>query len=222
MNRCAVENVEAKVERLTFTDKMRRLFKGVIDAIAKLLINLGLKPNSVTLLGLIGNIAGAVLIALGYITIGGIVVLILAPLDAVDGTMARMRGEVTSLGAFIDSVTDRYSELFLLGGLLVYFVQHTNTTGIILVYIAAAASILVSYVKARAEALGYEAKVGLLSRLERYLVLIPCLVFNIPMIALWVLAVLGNFTALQRIYYVRKQARLVMQAEKQTISTNPE
>lgn len=222
MNRCAVENVEAKVERLTFTDKMRRLFKGVIDAIAKLLINLGLKPNSVTLLGLIGNIAGAVLIALGYITIGGIVVLILAPLDAVDGTMARMRGEVTSLGAYIDSVTDRYSELFLLGGLLVYFVQHTNTTGIILVYIAAAASILVSYVKARAEALGYEAKIGLLSRLERYLVLIPCLVFNIPMIALWILAILGNFTALQRIYYVRKQARLVLQAEKQNTSTNPE
>jgi CDP-diacylglycerol--glycerol-3-phosphate 3-phosphatidyltransferase len=217
-----VENVQAKAERLTFTDKMRRLFKGVIDAIARFLINLGLKPNSVTLLGLIGNIAGAVLIALGYITIGGIVVLILAPLDAVDGTMARMRGEVTSLGAFIDSVTDRYSELFLLGGLLVYFVLHGNTTGIILVYIAAAASILVSYVKARAEALGYEAKVGLLSRLERYLVLIPCLVFNIPMIALWILAILGNFTALQRIYYVRKQARQVMQAEKQTSSTTPE
>jgi len=217
-----VENVEGKAERLTFTDKMRRLFKGVIDAIARFLINLGLKPNSVTLLGLLGNIAGAVLIGLGYITIGGIVVLILAPLDAVDGTMARMRGEVTSLGAFIDSVTDRYSELFLLGGLLVYFVLHGNTTGIILVYVAAAASILVSYVKARAEALGYEAKVGLLSRLERYLVLIPCLVFNIPMVALWILAILGNFTALQRIYYVRKQARQVMQTEKQTSSTTPE
>ncbi len=217
-----MENVEGKAERLTFTDKMRRLFKGVIDAIARFLINLGLKPNSVTLLGLLGNIAGAVLIGLGYITIGGIVVLILAPLDAVDGTMARMRGEVTSLGAFIDSVTDRYSELFLLGGLLVYFVLHGNTTGIILVYIAAAASILVSYVKARAEALGYEAKVGLLSRLERYLVLIPCLVFNIPMVALWILAILGNFTALQRIYYVRKQARQVMQTEKQTSSTTPE
>ncbi|HWQ47242.1 MAG TPA: CDP-alcohol phosphatidyltransferase family protein [Longilinea sp.] len=218
-----MENVEIKAERLTFTDKMRRLFKGVIDAIARFLINVGLKPNSVTLLGLIGNIAGAVLIGLGYITWGGIVVLILAPLDAVDGTMARMRGEVTSLGAFVDSVTDRYSELFLLGGLLVYFVQHGNPTGAILVYIAAAASILVSYVKARAEALGYEAKIGLLSRLERYLVLIPCLVFNIPMVALWVLAILGNFTALQRIYYVRRQARLAMQAEKekQTASSTP-
>jgi CDP-diacylglycerol--glycerol-3-phosphate 3-phosphatidyltransferase len=72
--------------------------------------------------------------------------------------------------------------------------------------VAAAGSILVSYVKARAESLNFDARIGLLTRVERYLVLAPGLVFNIPMVALWIIAILANFTALQRIIYVRKQA----------------
>ena len=185
---------------------MRVLFKGIIEPVARFLNRIGLHPNTVTILGLVGNAAGAVLVALGHVTLGGIIVLIFAPMDVLDGTMARLRGEVTTLGAFVDSVTDRYSELMLLGGVLFYFLQQNNILATIVTYVAACGAVLVSYVKARAESLGYEAKIGFLSRLERYIVLIPCLIFNIPIIAVWILAIFANFTAIQRIYFVRKQA----------------
>ena len=186
---------------------MRQLFKGIIDPIGRFFINIGLKPNTVTFLGLFGNAAAGVLVAFGHISWGGVLVLIFAPLDALDGTMARLRGETSDFGAFVDSVTDRYSELFLLGGLLYYFSVRGDWMTSILVYVAAAGSIMVSYVKARAESLGYEAKIGFLSRLERYIILIPALIFNIPIVAVYILAIFSNFTALQRIYYVSKQAR---------------
>jgi CDP-diacylglycerol---glycerol-3-phosphate 3-phosphatidyltransferase len=185
---------------------MRLVFKGIIDPVASFLNRIGLHPNTVTILGLAGNAVGAVVIAFGHVTLGGIIVLLFAPLDVLDGTMARMRGEVTSLGAFVDSVTDRYSELMLLGGLSFYFLQHNNPLATIVTYFAACGAVLVSYIKARAESLGYSAKIGFLSRLERYIVLIPCLIINIPIVAVWILAIFGNFTAIQRIYYVRKQA----------------
>jgi CDP-diacylglycerol--glycerol-3-phosphate 3-phosphatidyltransferase len=185
---------------------MRLVFKGIIEPSATFLNRIGLHPNTVTILGLIGNAAGSVLVALGHISFGGFIVLIFAPLDVLDGTMARLRGEVTTLGAFVDSVSDRYSELMLLGGLIYYFLTQNNPLATIVTYIAACGAVLVSYVKARAESLGYEAKIGFLSRLERYIVLIPCLILNIPIVAVWILAVFGNFTALQRIYSVRKQA----------------
>lgn len=191
---------------VTFTDMMRVRFKGVIDPIAGFLNRLGIKPNTVTYLGLIGNAAGAALVAFGYITWGGVVVLLTAPFDALDGTMARLRGEATTWGAFVDSVSDRYAELLLLGGLMVYYLRQGTWWVCALVYLAAAGSVMVSYVKARAESLGYEAKIGILTRLERYIVLVPCLIFNIPIVAAGILAVLANFTAFQRIYYVRQQA----------------
>jgi CDP-diacylglycerol--glycerol-3-phosphate 3-phosphatidyltransferase len=155
----------------------------------------------------VGNFIGAGLIATGHITWGGIMVLLMGPVDALDGTMARLRGETTRFGAFVDSVTDRYSELVIFGGLLIYYIHQENWLACGLTYLAASGSILVSYVKARAESLDFDAKVGILTRVERYLVLAPCLVINQPIIALWVISLLANFTALQRIYHVRKQAR---------------
>jgi CDP-diacylglycerol--glycerol-3-phosphate 3-phosphatidyltransferase len=132
----------------------------------------------------------------------------MAPIDALDGTMARLRNEPTRFGGFVDSVTDRYSELLIFGGLLYHFSVQDSNTGVILAFLAAAGSLMVSYTRARAEALNYDAKIGILTRVERYIVLIPGLVFNFPLIALWILAILTNFTAWQRIWYVRKQAYL--------------
>ena len=198
----------AEKKKLSFTDFLRVRFKGLLDPIGRFLNKIGLKPNMVTIFGLIGNFGAALLIASGYITWGGILVLIMAPIDALDGTMARLREEPTRFGGFVDSVTDRYSELLTLGGLLFYFSQQSSNLGVILSFLAAAGSIMVSYTRARAEALNYDAKIGLLTRVERYFVLIPGLIFNIPMIALWILAILTNFTAFQRIWYVRKQAYL--------------
>jgi CDP-diacylglycerol--glycerol-3-phosphate 3-phosphatidyltransferase len=201
-----VEANESVQKRTTFTDLLRVWFKWILDPIGGFLNRLGLTPNSITLLGLLGNAIGAVLLARGDMLWGGLLVLLMGPVDALDGTMARLRGEATDFGAFVDSVTDRYSELIIYGGLTYYFVSVQNALGTLLVFAAAAGSVLVSYTKARAEALNFEAKVGILTRAERYLVLAPGLVFNIPMIALWIIAIFANFTALQRIWYVRRQA----------------
>lgn len=194
--------------KLSFTDLMRNLFKGILNPIGRFLNNLGFKPNFITILGLIGQMIAAIFIAFGEIMWGGLILLVFAPIDALDGTMARLRNEPTRFGGFVDSVTDRYSELIVFAGLLYHFTKVQNSLGIMLVFFAAAGSIMVSYTRARAEALNYDAKVGILTRLERLVILIPCLIFNIPMVALWILAILANITAFQRIYSVRKQAYL--------------
>jgi len=196
----------AEKKKMSLENFLRVRFKGLLDHIGGFLNRIGLKPNMVTIIGLLGNFAAAYLLAIGEITWGGLLVLVIAPIDALDGTMARLRGKTTRFGGFVDSVTDRYSELLVFGGLLFYFTSHFQLIPIILCYLAAAGSIMVSYTRARAEALNYEAKVGLLTRVERYIVLIPCLIINQPLIALWILAIFTNFTAVQRIYSVRKQA----------------
>ena len=205
----------ANKKKLSLEGFLRIRFKGILDPIGQVLNNIGLMPNTITILGLVGNAVGAVMLGLGHITAGGIIVLVMGPVDALDGTMARLRGEPSKFGGFVDSVTDRYSELVIYAGLLYYFLQQQNAVASLLVFLAAAGSVLVSYVKARAEGLGFEAKVGVLTRIERYLVLAPLLVFNQPVPALWIIAILANFTALQRIFYVRRQARLENPVGKQ-------
>ena len=195
---------------VTFTDRMRIWFKWVIDPLGRFFLGLGMTPNMMTALGLAGNFVGAYFISQGKLVLGGWVVLIMTPIDALDGTMARLRGDPSDFGAFVDSVSDRYAEMVILGGLMYHYAMQGNALGSTLAFAAAAGSILVSYVKARAESLSYEAKVGLLTRMERYLVLAPLLVLNQPIIALWILAVLANFTAVQRIWFVRKQAHAQM------------
>lgn len=195
---------------VTFTDRMRVWFKWVVDPLGRFFLSLGMTPNMMTAMGLAGNFIGAYFIAQGNLVLGGWLVLVMTPVDALDGTMARLRGDPSDFGAFVDSVSDRYSELVILGGLMYYFAMRGHALGSTLAFAAAAGSILVSYVKARAESLKFEAKVGLLTRMERYLVLAPLLVFNQPIIALWILAILGNFTALQRIWFVRRQAHAQM------------
>lgn len=201
-----MEKVASTTQPKTFTEFMRSLFKGILDPIGAFLNRLGITPNTMTMLGLLGNIAGAWFLAQGNIVLGGIFVLICTPFDALDGTMARLRGEASEFGAFVDSVTDRYSELFILGGLLYHFLQINDHLSAMAVFIAAAGSVLVSYVKARADSLQFNANTGVLTRLERYLVIAPLLVLNQPVIAVWIVAVLANLTALQRIWKVRKQA----------------
>jgi len=192
--------------RKTFSDFLRATFKWFLDPIGRFLNRLGLTPITVTILGVIGSSVAAFFVARGQISLGGLIMLIVWPIDALDGTMARLRGEATDWGAFVDSVSDRYSELIILGALLYYFAMNEQHVAEVATFAAAAGSVLVSYVKARAEAQSFSAREGLLTRAERYLVLGPSLLFNIPAIGVWIIAVLANFTALQRIYYVRAQA----------------
>ena len=185
---------------------MRAIFKGVLDPIAAFFNRLGILPNTMTLIGLAGHTLGAFFLYQGNMMVGGLLLLALAPIDALDGTMARLRGEPSDFGAFVDSVTDRYSELVLFLALIIFYAQQAEWTNCIVVYLAAAGSVMVSYVRSRAESLGYEAKVGILSRFERYVVLVPSLILNIPMVGLWILAIMANLTAFQRILHVRRQA----------------
>jgi CDP-diacylglycerol--glycerol-3-phosphate 3-phosphatidyltransferase len=199
------------VQRKTFTDYLRLWFRWVLDPLGGFFNRIGLTPNMVTMLGLAGNAVGAYFLGRGEMLTGGLLVLIMTPVDALDGTMARLRGESSDFGAFVDSVSDRYSELIIYGGLLYHFLDLGEPLGGLLVFGAAAGSVLVSYVKARAEGLGYQAKVGLLTRVERYLILAPSLLFNQLYIGLGIIALFANITALQRIWHVRSQAHLKMQ-----------
>ena len=198
----------------TLTDYLRLWFKWFLDPLGGFFNRLGITPNMMTMLGLLGNTVGAYYLARGDMLTGGLFVLLMTPVDALDGTMARLRGESSDCGAFVDSVTDRYSELIIYGGLLYFFLSRGDPLGGLLAFGAAAGSVLVSYVKARAEGLGYEAKVGLLTRVERYIVLAPSLVFNQLFVGLAIIAVFANITALQRIWYVRAQAHAKMKEQE--------
>jgi len=199
----------------TFTDRLRKTFKGILDSIGGFLNNTGLHPNTITLLGLAGTTIGAYYLALGKMTTGAFILLASVLVDAFDGTMARLRGEPSDFGAFVDSVSDRYAELITFGGLLYYFLTENNQLAVMITFAAAAGSVFVSYVKARAEGLNFTAKVGILTRVERYLVLIPLLVFNQPFIAVCIIAVLGNITAFQRIFHVRVQGHERMRKQRE-------
>ena len=190
----------------TFTDQMRGRLKGVLDPIGAFLNKMGLTPNMMTVLGVFGTLVGAVFLARGEMFLGGLFILVFSAFDALDGTMARLRGETGKFGAFLDSVTDRYSELFVLGGLLIYFVSKGDTLTTMVIYFAAAGSVLVSYVKARAESLNFNANVGLLTRVERYIITVFFLLLGQPVIAIWIIAIFANITALQRIWKVYQQA----------------
>jgi CDP-diacylglycerol--glycerol-3-phosphate 3-phosphatidyltransferase len=196
-----------KKEPFVLTEFLRAQFKGILEPIAALFNRLGLMPNTMTILGLVGNTIGAMLLARGEMTWGGLLILAMGPVDALDGTMARLRGMSTNFGGFVDSVTDRYSELVIFGGLLFYYLQRGDWISTGGVYLAACGSVLVSYIRARAQTAGYETKVGILTRMERLFVLSPSLIFNIPKIGIWIIAVFANLTALQRILDIRRQAR---------------
>lgn len=195
----------------SFSDNMRVWFRWYYHPIAEFLNRLGIHPNTVTLIGMTGTVAVSLLIADGQMVWAGMLLLVMGPVDAMDGAMARLRNEASSWGAFVDAVTDRYSELFLFMGYLIYFIVHPSVLGILLAYLAASGSVLTSYVKARADAQKLDANVGVLTRVGRYVVLIPGLIFSflyppLVMISLAIIAVFANFTALQRIFRARRDA----------------
>ncbi len=185
---------------------LRDTFKNYLDIVGGFLNRIGLKPNTVTILGLIGNFIAAILLAFGHFALGGIAVIISSLIDTFDGSMARLRGEPTAFGGFVDSVSDRYSESVVLAGLMIHYLISQDWLTCFAIYLAITGSLLVSYVKARADAAGYDAKVGWLTRLERILVLAPALIFNIPQVGIWIVAIFSQITSLQRISFVRRQA----------------
>lgn len=194
--------------RKSLEEVLRKIVKTPLDAIASFLLRIKMQPNHITLLGLLGSIAAGVLIAFGHLLWAGLLAALMAPLDAVDGAMARLKGNPTIFGSFFDSVIDRYDELFLLAGLTYHFIQQANTWGVMLTFGAAAGSVLVSYTRAKAEALGLNAKVGFMTRIERSIVLIIGLLVGKPLVSVGIIAILANITAIQRIASVWQQSKV--------------
>ncbi len=195
------------IKRRSFTDWIRLRLKWLTEPVGAFVARSGIHPNVLTVIGFVGNVLGAAALAVGGISLGGWIILLMGPVDGLDGATARARGQPSPFGAFVDSVTDRYSEGVIYLGLLLYFLGQPgdHSPAFVLAFVAFVGSVMVSYVKARAEALGFECNVGLLTRVERYLILAPLLIFNLPMAALWIIAILANVTALQRIWHVRRQ-----------------
>ena len=171
----------------------------------------GISPNALTLMGLTVTTIAAVLIGLGWLIPGGLVLLFAALFDILDGAVARVANRVNRYGAFLDSTTDRYAEIVTYAALLYHFVSRSGgQLSAMLVIVALGGSLLVSYVRARAQSLGFTCEGGILARPERVVITVAGLVVPPLLIpALWVLAVLTNVTALQRIWLVWRQTRPV-------------
>jgi len=188
------------------------------DPVARALLALRLRPNHLTVLGLGVSVLAAICFARGRER-GGAVLLILAGLfDFFDGSLARLSGQVTPFGAFLDSVIDRYSDLVVLAGILVLFAGSRRPTEVVLALLALIGTVMVSYTKARAQAIGVACEIGLMERPERLIVLIAGGLFDLMIPALWVLAVLVNVTAIQRILYTRRVARQQPVARRQPVA----
>ncbi|MBI3241737.1 MAG: CDP-alcohol phosphatidyltransferase family protein [Chloroflexi bacterium] len=195
------------VKPRSLTDWLRARFKWLTEPLGAFAGRLGVHPNVITFAGLLGNVAGAAALAWGNISLGGLIILLMGPVDALDGATARASGQKSPFGAFVDSVTDRYSEAIIFLGLMIHYLRQPGdqAQALVLIFLSFAGSVMVSYAKARAEALNFDANVGWLTRVERYLILAPLLLINQPMAALRLIAVLANVTALQRIFHVRRQ-----------------
>ena len=175
--------------------------------IVDLLARVGVTPNMLTFAGVAGNVVAAVLAGSGELVAAGVVVLVASSLDMLDGALARATGQATDFGSMFDAVMDRVSEAAVLFGLLVYFSDRGDRTEELLIFVAAVASILVSYVRARAEIIGLEMKEGLFSRAPRVIVigvgLILDAVWDDSVTAmLWTLATFASVTAVQRLVLV--------------------
>lgn len=206
----------------------------VINPIVKVLIKCGVTPNTVTTIGLLGNIAAAVVLVWAASTesslhtlynrliISGALIIGFSLFDMLDGQVARLGGKVTKFGAMYDSVLDRYCELLVLGAVTFYFLQRGSLSGALVTFLALIGSIMVSYVRARAEGLGVECKMGFMQRPERVVLtslsimatgivgvsIDPYSTFN-PDIILWIamiiIAFFANLTAFARLGYSKSQ-----------------
>lgn len=200
-------------EKKTLTDQLRARSVGIIDPIVTFLARVGVSPDLLTILGMLLHFLFAWLIASGEFFWAGIAIFIFVPLDALDGALARKIGrEQRNFGAFLDSTSDRIAEIILYAGYISYFYQHDNPWIVVATYVAITGSIMVSYTRSRAEALGISCKVGLLTRVERYVVIVATLVLSVFLpvlveIGILILAAGTWFTVGQRVYHVWTQTK---------------
>ena len=192
--------------------------KQILDSIVEGLSRLRVHPNILTLIGLLINIFAMILFANGIFFWAGLVIVFAGIFDIVDGEVARRTGRVTKFGAFFDSVIDRYSDMLLLLGLVIWYARinrifYVGLTGLVLI-----GSVLTSYTRARAESLIPACKVGFLERPERIVLLIIGSLWDRMAAVLWVIAILSNWTVSQRIWYTWRETS-AMERRSTTLSS---
>lgn len=186
-----------------FSDYGRKFFAEPVARLVAWLQGTGITPNALTYTGFILTLLTAFVLAAGYFRIGALLLFVASIFDMLDGALARATTQSSPFGAFLDSTLDRYSESLTFLALAVYYSRDASTrTEVVLIFVIIIGSLMVSYTRARAEALNIECKVGIMQRPERVVLLIFGLLIGWVQPILWIMAVLTNFSALQRIYEV--------------------
>ena len=189
----------------TLTDYMRHLTGGLTSAVGRWLHARGVHPDVITFVGLIIVAIAAYVAAQGEFFWAAIIIIAGAPLDAIDGAVARAMGRTDKFGAVWDSVLDRYADGFLFMSIAYYYSTQGNQTAVLLALLSLTGTQLVSYVRARAEGIDLDCKVGLFTRMERMVVILLMLLTGYVIAGLWVLAIGTNFTVLQRVVHVHRE-----------------
>jgi CDP-diacylglycerol---glycerol-3-phosphate 3-phosphatidyltransferase len=200
-------------------NRFRGVFTAIFSPVARLFLRLGISPDAVTIVGTIGVCAGALLFfPRGHLLVGVLVITAFVFSDLVDGHMARISGQSSAWGAFLDSTLDRFGDAAIFGGLAMYYVGPGDSDPLVAlaIYCLVLGSIT-SYARARAESLGMEAKGGIAERADRLAAILAMTglsaIFDAPILiplTLGVLAVASTVTVVQRIMLVRSQAKAVV------------
>jgi len=177
-----------------------------------------INPNVLTFLGLVINMVAAAFLAVGSFRTAGCIIIFAGLFDMVDGRVARATNQVTRFGGFFDSVLDRYSDLALLVGLLVYYGTINRPSYVVLTSVVMTASVMISYTRTRAENIIPTCKVGFLERPERIVLFIIGALFDRMAPVLWVIAVLGNLTVIHRMIFTYQESRRLEEAQLRTRS----
>lgn len=187
----------------TLTDYARRLASGILEPVARVLVNAGIHPDTITIVGLLIVLIACAFITQGQMTVAAVVLLLGLPLDAVDGAVARQMNRQGQFGAVLDSTLDRYADGFIFGSLSYYFAVQDQFEWMALALLALVGSFLVSYVRARGEGIDVSVKEGLFTRLERLaIIIIMLLISPLLPVGIIILAAGTNFTAMQRLWFV--------------------
>ena len=165
-------------------------------------------PNFFTFMGFVVTLAASFLVIKGFWFFAGLAIILSGLFDLFDGVVARKLGKVTALGSFLDSVSDRYSDLLFLLALLIYYLRKGDPDLVILTSVVSIGTVLIPYIRAKAESLHVPCNIGLMERAERIILLSIGTLFQWMGPVLWILVILTHFTVLQRIYYVWKKLRV--------------
>lgn len=192
-----------KEQPFIFTEWIRAQIKVRMAELGRTLHRMGVHPDMVTVLGFIIVGFAAIAVGQGQFQLGGVILVLGLPLDAVDGAVARAMGRQGNFGGILDSTLDRYADALIFGGLSYYFAVQDRFDYMLLALAALTGGFAVSYVRARAGEAGLSVKVGLLDRFVRVIIIVAVLLLPPLMpLGLWVLAIGTNFTALQRMWFV--------------------